>query len=211
MAGLTFLEVAWGLAVPKIKLSWTGLGYDESLYYVFILITIGLVIITQSIVKSKLGRAFKAIRDSDIAASVSGINISRYKTLSFAISAFYAGIAGSLWSLYLQFVTPGTFTFMMSVIFLATIVLGGLGSVTGSVLGGIVMTYLSLQADTITSFPLIGPLIEKFSIEYMTHSAISNIKWLLTGLTLIALIIFEPMGLFGVWMRIKRYWKLWPF
>ena len=208
---MDFFGGRMGMSVPKINLTWTGFGYDESLYYVFLLITVILTIIARNILKSKIGRAFQAIRDSDIAASVSGINLARYKTLSFAISAFYAGIAGCLWALYLQFVTPGTFTFMMSVLFLATIVLGGLGSVAGSIMGGIVMTFLSLQADSITAMPIVGELIEKFSMEYMTHSAIANIKWVLTGLTLIAVIILEPLGLYGVWLRIKRYWRLWPF
>jgi branched-chain amino acid transport system permease protein len=200
-----------GMSVPKIDLSWTGLKYDESLYYVFIIITIIMTIFAQNIIKSRIGRAFQAVRDSDIAASVTGINLARYKTLSFAISAFYAGIAGCLWALYLQFVNPGTFSFMMSVLFLATVVLGGLGSVTGSILGGIAMTYLSLQADNIIDFPIIGSIIQSFSETFMNPSGIANIKWVLTGFTLIAVILFEPLGLNGVWLRIKRYWKLWPF
>ena len=200
-----------GMSVQKINLSWTGLKYDVSLYYVFIIVTILLVIFAQSIIKSRIGRAFQAIRDSDIAASVIGINLARYKTLSFAISAFYAGVAGCLWALYLQFVTPGTFTFMMSVLFLATVVLGGLGSVTGSILGAIVMTYLSLQLDRIVEVPLLGDLISGFSENFMNPTGIANIKWVLTGLILIAVILFEPLGLNGLWLRTKRYWRMWPF
>ena len=200
-----------GMSVERINLEWTGLTYDVSLYYVFISVTVLLVIFAQSIIKSRIGRAFQAIRDSDIAASVVGINLARYKTLSFAISAFYAGVAGCLWALYLQFVTPGTFTFMMSVLFLATVVLGGLGSVTGSILGAIVMTYLSLQLDRIVEVPLIGDAISSFSETFMNPTGIANIKWVLTGLILIAVILFEPLGLNGLWLRTKRYWKMWPF
>jgi branched-chain amino acid transport system permease protein len=200
-----------GMSVERIDLGWTGLTYDVALYYVFIIVTIVLIVFAHSILKSRIGRAFKAIRDSDIAASVVGINLARYKTLSFAISAFYAGIAGSLWALYLQFVTPGTFTFMMSVIFLATVVLGGLGSVTGSIMGGIVMTYLSLQLDRIVEVPLIGDVILSFSENFMNPTGIANVKWVLTGLILIAVILFEPLGLNGLWLRTKRYWRMWPF
>ena len=164
-----------------------------------------------NILKSRIGRAFQAIRDSDIAASVIGINLTHYKTLSFAISAFYAGVAGCLWALYLQFVTPGIFTFMMSVLFLATVVLGGLGRVTGSIMGAIVMTYLSLQLDKIIEVPILGALIQDFSEAVMNPSGITNIKWVLTGLILVLVIIFEPHGLNGIWLRVKRYWKLWPF
>lgn len=200
-----------GMSVKKIDLSWTGLKYDVALYYVFLVITVVLVVFTLNILKSRIGRAFQAIRDSDIAASVIGINLTYYKTLSFAISAFYAGIAGCLWALYLQFVTPGIFTFMMSVIFLATVVLGGLGRVTGSIMGAIVMTYLSLQLDKIVEVPLLGNLIKEFSNTFMNASGIANVKWVLTGLILVLVIIFEPHGLNGIWLRIKRYWKLWPF
>lgn len=200
-----------GMHVDKLELDWTGLKYDISLYYIFILITLIMVIIAISILKSRVGRAFQAIRDSDIAASVVGINLSKYKAYSFGLSAFFAGVAGCLWALYLQFVTPGTFNFMMSIIFLATIVLGGLGSVTGSILGAIVMTYLSLQLDKIVDVPLIGDAIKSFSDRFMSPSGIANIKWVLTGLILISVVLFEPLGLNGLWLRIKRYWKLWPF
>lgn len=200
-----------GMSVQKINLSWTGLKYDNALYYVFLSITVGMIILATNILKSRIGRAFQAIRDSDIAASVIGINVANYKTLSFAISAFFAGVAGCLWALYLQFVTPGTFTFMMSVMFLATVVVGGLGSVTGSVLGAIVMSYLSLRLDKIVDVPLLGDLIKAFSNTFMNPSGIANIKWVLTGFVLIVVVLFEPMGLNGIWLRIKRYWRLWPF
>lgn len=200
-----------GMMVPKLELQWTGLKYDTALYYVFLIVTILMVIFTINLLRSRIGRAFQAVRDSDVAASVVGVNLLQYKTLSFAVSAFYAGVAGSLWALYLQFVTPGTFNFMMSVLFLATIVLGGLGSVTGSILGAILMTILSIQLDKIVEVPFVGSLIKGFSDAFMNPSGIANIKWVLTGLILIAVILFEPLGLNGLWLRVKRYWRLWPF
>ncbi len=200
-----------GMSVPRIDLSWTGLKYDIALYYVFALITVIMIIFTRNILKSRIGRAFQAIRDSDVAASVVGILLAKYKTFSFAISAFYAGMAGCLWALYLQFVNPGSFNFMMSILFLATIVLGGLGSVTGSVMGAIVMTWLSLQLEKIVEIPFFGEVFVTFTGYFMNPSGIANITWVATGLILIAVIIFEPMGLNGLWLRTKRYWKLWPF
>lgn len=200
-----------GMTVPRVDLRWTGLSYDVSLYYLFALITVVMVIGMFILLKSRIGRAFQAVRDSDIAASVIGINVARYKTMSFAISAFYAGTAGCLWGLYLQFVTPGTFSFMMSIIFLATVVLGGLGSVTGSVMGAVVMTFLTLQLEEIVDVPVLGPVIVSFSDTFMNPSGIANIRWVLTGLILIAVILFEPLGLNGLWLRVKRYWRLWPF
>lgn len=208
---LDFFGGRMGMQVSKLNLNWTGLKYDQSLFYIFLITTVIMIIVAHNILKSRIGRSFQAIRDSDIAASVIGINISYYKTLSFAISAFFAGVAGCLWALYLQFVTPSSFSFMMSVIFLATIVLGGLGSITGSILGAIVMTYLSLQLDKIVEVPLLGDLIKGFSDSFMNPSGIANIKWVLTGLILIAVILLEPLGLNGLWLRLKRYWGLWPF
>ena len=208
---MDFFGGRMGMTVERLKLKWTGLDYDVGLYYVILLVTIIMVLIAINITKSRIGRAFNAIRDSDVAASVIGIHVARYKTLSFALSAFFAGVAGCLWALYLQFVTPSTINFMMSIMFLATIVLGGLGSITGSILGAIVMTYLSLQLDRIVEVPVLGSLVESFSKTFMSASGTANIKWVLTGLILIAVVLFEPRGLNGIWLRIKRYWRLWPF
>lgn len=208
---LDFLGGRMGIDVPKISLKWTGLPYDSAIYYVIISITILLTICMRSIVKSRIGRAFQAIRDSDIAASAIGINLSKYKLLSFALSAFYAGLAGALWAFYLGYINPNLFTLITSILFLATIVLGGLGFVTGSILGAVVMTYLKLQLENITEVPGIGDLLVAFSEWAMVPSAISNISWILTGLILILIVLFEPLGLFGLWTRVRIYWKTWPF
>ena len=208
---LDFLGGRMGFIVPKINLSWTGLKYDISLFYLITFITILAVLLTRNILKSRIGRAFQAIRDSDIAASAIGINLTKYKLYSFAISAFFAGIAGSLWALYLGFINPTLFTFVMSINFLVIIVLGGLGSVTGSIMGAIVLTYLNLQLENIVDIPVIGPLITQFSEAFMSASGIANVTWVFTGLILILVVIFEPLGLYGLWIRTKIYWKRWPF
>ncbi len=208
---LSFFGGRMGMSVPRLDLSWAGMRYDRALYYVFLVITLAMTLGARNLLKSRIGRAFQAIRDSDIAASVTGIHLAGYKTLSFAVSAFYAGVAGCLWALYLQFVTPGAFNFMMSIMFLAMVVLGGLGSITGSVLGGIAMTYLTLRLDKIVEVPFIGPALESFSRQFMSPSGLPSVKWVITGLILIAVVLFEPLGLAGIWMRIKRYWRYWPF
>ncbi|MCB9082171.1 MAG: branched-chain amino acid ABC transporter permease [Lewinellaceae bacterium] len=206
-----FLGGRMGLSVPRISLKWTGLSYDRALYYLIIGLAIFFTIATHSLVKSRVGRAFQAIRDSDIAAAAIGIHLAKYKTLSFAISAFFAGIAGGLMALYLNFINPTLFSFVMSINFLAMIVLGGLGTITGSVLGAIVLTLLTLQLNSIAELPGIGPGLVAFSEKFMTVAGLPNLTWICTGLVLILIIIFEPLGLFGIWMRIKWYWKTWPF
>ena len=208
---MDFLGGRMGLSVPKLGLKWTGLKYDVSLYYLIVFLTILLTLSMRSIVKSRIGRAFQAIRDSDIAASAIGVNMTRYKLLSFALSATYAGFAGALWAFYLGFINPNLFSLIVSIMALATIVLGGLGFVTGSIMGAVVMTYLNLQLENITEVPLIGPVLVAFSEAFMTPSAIANVSWVFTGLILILVVLFEPLGLYGIWLRVKIYWKTWPF
>lgn len=200
-----------GISVPKINFSWTGLKYDTSLYYFIIMVTIVAVVITRNILKSRIGRAFQSIRDSDIAASAIGVNLTKYKLYSFAISAAFAGVAGSLWSLYLGFINPTLFTFILSIMFLAIVVLGGLGFVAGSVMGAVVMTFLNLQLENVVDIPILGTLVVKFSEMFMMPDGVSNVSWVFTGLILILVVIFEPLGLYGIWLRVKIYWKRWPF
>ena len=200
-----------GLTVPKIDLSWTGLKYDTSLYYVIITLTCMMTLLARNILKSRIGRAFQAIRDSDIAASTIGVNLSRYKTLSFVISAGFAGFAGGLWVFLIGFINPDTFSFIQSIQFLAIIILGGLGSITGSVLGAIVFTLLSLQLENVTEIPLLGDFLNWISIHLMSLNGLPYVTWMFTGLILILIVVFEPMGLYGIWLRIKLYWKSWPF
>ena len=200
-----------GISVPKIDLGWTGLKYNTSLYYFIITVTVLAVIITRNILKSRIGRAFQSIRDSDIAASAIGVNLTKYKLYSFAISAAFAGVAGSLWSLYLGFINPTLFTFILSITFLAVVVLGGLGFVAGSVMGAVVMTFLNLQLENVVDIPILGGLVLKFSEMFMMPDGVSNVSWVFTGLILILVVIFEPLGLYGIWLRIKIYWKRWPF
>lgn len=208
---MDFLGGRMGLVVPRIDISWLGLKYDKGLYYVILVITVLSVIATRNIVKSRIGRCFQAIRDSDIAASAIGINLTKYKLYSFGVSAMFAGFAGSLWALYLGFINPSIFSFILSINFLAIIVLGGLGFVAGSVMGGIVMTFLNLQLEEIVDVPFIGPGLMHFSEAFMMPDSISNVSWVFTGLILILVVLFEPLGLYGIWLRMKIYWMRWPF
>ena len=102
-----------------------------------------------NLMRTRVGRAFVAIRDSEIAAEAMGINISWFKTLSFAVSAFYTGVAGGLMAFALEHVSAGSFNLILSITFLAMIIVGGLGSVMGSILGAALLTYLQLKFQII--------------------------------------------------------------
>lgn len=200
-----------GLIVPKPEFAGIDFSGDRSLYYLVTGIALLMGFAMRNILKSRLGRAFHAVRDSEIAASTLGVNVASYKTLSFAISAFYAGIAGGLWAFVLGFINPGLFSFILSILFLATVVVGGLGTILGSVLGAVVITFLNLQAESIQFLPLIGDALVWISRSFMSMSGLPNVSWILTGLILIFIVIFEPLGLYGIWIRIKIYWRTWPF
>ena len=140
-----------------------------------------------------------------------GVNLVLYKTLSFAVSAFYAGIAGGLYAFVLRFIEPEIFTLMMSIMFLAMVVVGGLGSMMGSITGAVLLSWLDLQLRNIMSIPYIGEWLEALSKSYFSITGVSNIQLIVFGLIMILIMLFEPLGIFGIWIRTKKYWKTWPF
>ena len=184
---------------------------DRELYFLIITITFLLVLAARNLLKTRVGRAFIAIRDSDIAAETMGVNLMFYKTLAFAVSAFYAGVAGGLFAFLLGFVSPSTFNFILSIYFLAFVIVGGLGSILGSVMGGMVMTWLMLVLDKVQELPYIGLALSSFSERWMSLAGLPNISSIIFGLIIILLVVFEPLGLYGFWIRTKIYWKTWPF
>jgi branched-chain amino acid transport system permease protein len=208
-----------GLEAPQLTLfsymerfSYT-LESDRQRYFLIITITLLMIVAARNLMKTKVGRAFIAIRDSDIAAETMGVNLVYYKTLAFAVSAFYAGIAGGLYAFLLGFINPSTFNFILSIYFLAFVIVGGLGSIFGSIMGGIVMTWLLLTLDKVQElhFLGIGSMLSSFSDRWMSLTGLPNVASIVLGLIIILIVVFEPLGLFGFWIRTKIYWKTWPF
>jgi branched-chain amino acid transport system permease protein len=200
-----------GLAVPDMTLGPWSFSSDRAKYFVIILATILMTLAARNLMHSRIGRAFRAIRDSDIAAETLGVNLTYFKTLSFAVSAFYTGVAGGLMAFVLDFINPGQYTFVLSVLFLAMVVVGGRGSILGSVLGGVVVGYLNLRMDVIQDLPLIGQALEALSARFLTTAGLPNVGWVFMGLIMILAVAVEPLGLYGIWLRTKVYWKTWPF
>jgi branched-chain amino acid transport system permease protein len=199
------------VGIPAMGWSWV-LKTDASKYYLILIFTIIMVLGAINILKTKAGRAFVAIRDSDIAAEVIGINLTLYKTLSFAVSAFYAGIAGGLFAFVLGFFDPVTFNLLLSIIFLVMVVVGGLGSVMGSITGAAFITYLMYALfKNVQEVPYVGSLLVTVSKQWLTITGLDNISAIALGLVMIGIMLFEPLGIFGAWIRLKKYWKTWPF
>jgi branched-chain amino acid transport system permease protein len=207
-----------GLEAPSLTLQ--GLFFpggsfilesDRQLYFLIIPTAFVLTVAARNLMKTRVGRAFIAIRDSDIAAETMGVNTVYYKTLAFAISAFYTGVAGGLYAFLIGFINPSCFNFILSIYFLTFVIVGGLGSIFGSVMGGIVMTWLILKLDKVQELPYLGDILSAFSDRWMSVIGLPNISSIILGLIIILIVLFEPLGLYGFWIRTKIYWKMWPF
>lgn len=176
-----------GLFLPKLTIAGTRLRGDH-IYYLFAALTALLVWGAVNLVRSHIGRAFVAIRDSDIAAEVMGVNLTIYKTLAFAVSAFYAGVGGAMLGYLLGYLEPQLFTLFESVYYFSMIVVGGLGTIPGAVLGAALLTILPQQ---------LAGLKQYLPLVY--------------GATIIFVMAVEPRGLYGRWLKVRLWFKTWPF
>ncbi|MBM4312500.1 MAG: branched-chain amino acid ABC transporter permease [Deltaproteobacteria bacterium] len=218
IGGVDLFGGRMGIKVPPLDLGIKQLGIawvlktDFQKYYLTLIITVCMVIGARNILKTRVGRSFVAIRDSDIAAEVIGVNLTIYKTLAFAVSAFYAGIAGGLFGFILGFFDPFTFNMILSIIFLVMVVVGGLGTVSGGIMGACLITYLQYDLlKNIVEVPYFGPFMVAISERWFTTVGLENFSSMAIGLIMIGIIIFEPLGMFGIWIRMKKYWMTWPF
>ncbi len=131
-----------GINVAPATVFGLGLTRPAQLYWVFMPLTVLMVLGAANLFRTRIGRAFIAIRDRDISAEVLGIDLLRYKLLSFAISSFYAGVAGGMWAYMFRSVGPESFTLLTSIFFLAAVIVGGMGSILGAILGAVFMTMM---------------------------------------------------------------------
>lgn len=200
-----------GLQAPPLSVFGIEIATDAGRYAVIMPICVFMAWGLRNLTKTRVGRAFVAIRDSDIAAQCIGVNLTFYKTLAFAVSAFYTGIAGGLMAFVLGFINPHTFNVMISILFLAMVVVGGLGSILGSIMGAVLISWLQIELSRITEMPLVGPVLEQISQSVFTISGLPNVQYVVFGLIMVGIIIFEPLGLYGLWIRTKLYWRTWPF
>jgi branched-chain amino acid transport system permease protein len=116
-----------------------------------------------------------------------------------------------LYAFVLKFIEPEIFTLMMSIMFLAMVVVGGLGSMMGSIAGATLLCWMDLKLRNILDIPYIGDWLELLSKSWFSITGVSNIQYIVFGSILVGIILFEPLGLYGVWIRTKKYWRTWPF
>jgi branched-chain amino acid transport system permease protein len=179
----------------------------ERQYYLFALVVLLVMgLLAKNLVRGRVGRAFSAIRDRDVAAEIMGINLARHKLIAFAVSSFYAGVAGALLWTFTGFVEPRDFNLLLSIEYIAMILIGGAASIMGSIMGAVFIIFLPRIVDLLARYI---PLIENSPSGGFL--AIPQVEQILFGLLIVIFLIVEPLGLYGVWIRIRNYWKAWPF
>ncbi|MBI4672728.1 MAG: branched-chain amino acid ABC transporter permease [Chloroflexi bacterium] len=193
-----------GLRVPPPELGGIIFNSQQTMYFPIMGVVVLCTIVAKNIARTRLGRAFVAIRDSDLAAEVLGIHGFTYKLRAFFLSAFYAGLAGSLWAHYARSINPEQFSLLNSVWYLGMVIVGGMGSALGPILGA---TFIRLLEETTIQF---SPLLGKIFPEVQA-GLLAGLGPLLFGLVLMLFLVFEPRGLAHRWELLKAAWRLRPF
>ena len=205
---VTFISggVQASIEVPRPYLFGYKIASQTQMYFFLLFFVVMALVATMNLVRSRIGRAFIAIRDHDIAAEIIGINIFRYKLLAFAISSFYAGVTGVLYTYYLGIANYEQYQITTSIDYLAMIIIGGLGSVLGSVFGAVFVTLLPILIRF--AMEAFGGLL--FS-EAAVRNIIPNLRPILFGVLIIFFLVVEPEGLNRLWRNIRSYFRVWPF
>lgn len=184
------------------KGGWTE---EQKLYWLFLAVLVIAALVARNIARSRVGRAFSAIRDRDVAAGVMGVNLTRYKIIAFTISSFYAGIAGALMFSASGHFTPESFNLLLSVQFIAIVLIGGVATISGTIMGAMLIALLPRIASELPAF------VPFLSTSASEHPNIFDFEQIMYGVLIVAFLLFEPRGLFGIWHRVRTYWKSYPF
>jgi branched-chain amino acid transport system permease protein len=195
------------IEVPKPEIFGIVLDTQGKLYFFIFAVVVIAIVATLNLVRSRIGRAFIAIRDQDVAAEIIGISVFRYKLVAFAISSFYAGVAGVLYTYYYGVANYEAFQLVISIDYLAMVIIGGLGSVLGSIFGAIFVTTLPITIDVLLQ--AIGPyIIDDVSI---LSGVGSKLRLVFFGALIMFFLVVEPEGLNRLWLNIRNYFRVWPF
>lgn len=181
------------------------IGPETSLYLLCLVLLIGLGVAARNLARGRYGRAFAAVRDRDLAAEVMGINLLRTKTLAFSVSSAFAGIAGALFSILVGRIAPEQWNLFLSIDFLAVVVIGGLASISGTIIGACFVVLVPRLLEELTHV-----------IPWITVSSggvlnVFQLQTIVFGILIILFITLEPRGLYGLWVRVRNYFRTWPF
>ena len=194
-----------GIKVPYASIGGFVFQSEASQFYLIMSIAVLATFFAKNLVRTRVGRAFIAIRDNDLAAQVMGINLFYYKLLAFFIGCFLAGIAGSLLAHWIGFMNAEHFTLTESILYIGMIIIGGLGTTLGPILG-VVFIRLLQQVLTVQVVPLLETTFTALPAGFAT-----GVTPMLFGLAIVLFLILEPRGLAHRWMLFKSAYRLWPF
>ncbi|HNN37607.1 MAG TPA: branched-chain amino acid ABC transporter permease [Pseudomonadales bacterium] len=188
-----------GVQVGKLMIA--GIDFDDGVNFYFLVTSIAMLCVfgVLNLLRSPTGRAFVAIRDSEVSAQSMGINLAYYKTVAFALSAALAGIAGALYAHKIRIITPDQFGFLQSIELLMMVVIGGLGSVQGAIFGP--AFWFIVQQVIVVGKDWLPPAIGQQT----------GLQPTVFGIILIAVVLFEPMGLYGRWLKVRTFLQIFPF
>jgi branched-chain amino acid transport system permease protein len=192
-----------GISVPSPGIFGLDFGDDRRLFFLIIPACIAHLYFARNLFRTRVGKAFVAIRDQDISAEVMGVEVFRYKLLSFAVSSFYIGVAGSLLAYQARIISPENFPLALAIDYLGMVIIGGLGSVLGSILGAVFLTLLP-EILRIATGALAGSFPHLVQI-------FTPLKVGVFGLTIVLFLVFEPDGLADLWRRVRNWFRLYPF
>ncbi len=193
---------ATGILVPRPSVGSFTLSGAGAWYYTLTAAAVVTTLFSLNLTRTRPGRAWMAIRDRDVAAAAAGVNVSYYKVLAFVVSSAVTAFSGSLWAYYNGFVSVEAFSFFMTIEYIAMIVIGGVGSTLGPILGALFVTALPYGLDA---------AINTLPVPDRFHTLLFAVKFGAFGLLMALFLALEPRGLVSIWSRVKTYFDLWPF
>ncbi len=188
-----------GITLGNLEIFGLPIDSEARFYYVALAILILCIVGVMNLMRSPTGRAFVAIRDSEISAQSMGIHLARYKTIAFALSAALTGIAGALYAHKLRFISPEQFTILQSIELLIMIVIGGLGSIYGAIFGA--AFWILAQQLIVTAKDWLPPEIGQQT----------GLQPTIFGIFLVAFVLYEPLGIYGMWLKLRTFLEIFPF
>jgi branched-chain amino acid transport system permease protein len=191
-----------GLLLPRPALGPLRVAGPVTWYYVLVAVAAACTVFTLNLVRTRPGRAWTAIRDRDIAAAATGVNVTAYKLLAFVVSSAMTAFCGSLWAYYTGFVSVEAFSFFMTIEYIAMVIIGGVGSVLGGVLGALFVTLFPYAVDA---------AIDALPVPEHFHTFLFAVKFGVFGLLMALFLTLEPRGLVSIWSRVRTWFELWPF
>ena len=205
----------FGLDFADLTIGGESYSRNQGLFWLIWAIVAIVAILVKNIVRTRPGRALQAVRDRDVAAEVIGVSLARYKIAAFSLSSGLAALAGGLYGSLQQYVAPNEWTLVLSITYIAMIIVGGMATVFGSILGAIVVTAIPRLIERYSAEEgffnsLIDPLVQLGPGDGGIISVFS-LNVVIFGLLIVVFLLVEPRGLAALWLRIKAYFKAWPF